>query len=95
MKTKKDYTEAFSIIKKAIAKADPYSLLESGSPEDEFDSEVSSIVRQLTRCKTAVDITHAIARTFNSSFSDKFKPEDFIEQGTEIFNKLKENDLLK
>lgn len=62
MKSKKQYELAFTVVRHAIAKADPYSLLETGSPEDEFDSEVSSIVRQLPRCHSATDVAHTIAR---------------------------------
>ena len=89
MNTKRYHKEVFLIVKKEIAKADPYSLLELGAPEDEFDSEVKSIIRQLSRCKSAIDISHAIARTFNSSFSKNFKPEDFVQEGNEIYDKLK------
>lgn len=89
MKTKKQYEVAFRVVRHTIAKADPYSLLETGSPEDEFDAEVNSIVRQLPRCQSATDVAHTIARVMTSSFGEKYKSEDFMEQGQEIYRTLK------
>ena len=94
MNKKNEYKKAFSIVKQVIAKIDPYSLLETGSPQDEFDSEVGSIVKQLPRCKSSIDIAHTIARVLTSSFGDKFEPDEFKEYSEELFNSLKDHGLI-
>ena len=95
MKTKRDYKTAFTIVKEAIAKADPYSLLKTGSPDDEFDGEVRFIVSQLPRCKSPNDVARAIAKTFTSTFGEEFKPEQFEQQGEEVFRSLREQGLVE
>ena len=87
-----DFILAEKIVRAAIHRIDPYGLLEGGSPEDEFDSEIRSITNQLQRCKTESDIAHAIARTLTSSFGEKFDPSEFREESNRVFLELKENE---
>jgi hypothetical protein len=93
IRTKQDFKKAQEIVSASIHKIDPYSLLAGGSPKDEFDSEISSIVGQLARCNSGKDISHAIARVLGSSFSEKFEPEKFEEEGLKIYKDLKKHGL--
>ncbi len=92
--TKQDYKIGLEIVREEIHRIDPYSLLEGGCPEDEFDSEIASIANQLTRCKSGKDVAHAITRVLNSSFGEKHKPSEFEDAGTAIFEKLHAKDLI-
>ncbi len=89
----KTFTTARNIVRTSIHRIDPYSLLEGGSPEDEFDSEINSITSQLQRCHSGKDVSHAIARVLNSAFSEKYLPEEFEKEGNIIYNSLIENQL--
>ena len=74
---------------------DPYLLLAGGSPKDEFDSEISSVVAQIPRIHSATDAAHAVSRTFSSSFgSDSFSPKACSDVGAKLFSCLQERGLL-
>jgi hypothetical protein len=88
MKNKKQFQIAEKIIREAITRIDPYSLLADGSPDDEFDSEITAIVGQLNRCNSSKDVAHAIARVLNSSFCEKHQPEEFEDEGLIIYKSL-------
>jgi hypothetical protein len=89
-------TRAFQVVKAVIHKWNPYGLIQSCAPDDEFDSEVRSIVRQVHRIRGANDAVHIISRVFSSSFeAHKFRPEDCKVVGEELFNSLQTNDLLQ
>lgn len=61
---KKQASKAIEIVKESIHRVDPFSLISTGSPEDEFDSEILSITSQLERCNSGRDVSHAIAYLF-------------------------------
>ncbi len=90
---KKEIAKALNIVKESIHRIDPYSLLEGGSPDDEFDSEINAITSQLQRCGSGKDVAHTIARVLNSAFSENHKPEEFEEEGNFIYKTLVENGL--
>ncbi len=89
----KEFSKALNIVRESIHRIDPYSLLEGGSPDDEFDSEINAIASQLQRCGSGKDIAHAIARVLNSAFSEKYKPEEYENEGNLIYKALIENGL--
>jgi hypothetical protein len=82
------YTHTLNIVKESIHRIDPYGLLASGCPQDEFDSEIRAITLQIPRCESSKDIAHAIARVINSSFSLETKPEEFELESEWIFAML-------
>lgn len=90
---KKDFKKCVEIVRESIHRIDPYSLLDGGSPDDEFDSEISSIASQLDRVGSGRDAAHTIARVLNSSFSESHKPEEFEVEGNIIFEALVKNGL--
>jgi hypothetical protein len=72
-----------------IRKWDPYGLLKMGCPEDEFDREIHSLVRQIPRMRSADDAIYAISRVFSSAFGPgKFQPEVCADVGHELFEAL-------
>jgi hypothetical protein len=73
----KDWKGAVEIARSIINEWDPHALLASGAPDDEFESEIASIVRQLPRIRSRNDAVLAIARVFSSAFEpDCFRPEE-------------------
>jgi hypothetical protein len=93
MKNKQDYKLAENIVREAIHKIDPYSLLEGGAPSDEFDSEISSVTNQLQRCNSGKDVANAIARTLTSSFGEKFQSSELENEGNSIYAELQRQKL--
>ena len=67
--------------------------MDSGSPDDECDSEIMEIKSQLVHCHSGKDIAHAISKVLNSSFTKRHKPEHFEEDGNIIFMALVDNGL--
>jgi Domain of unknown function (DUF1871) len=83
--TKADYKLALQVIREW----DPYSLLASGSPSDEFDSEIARVVVQIPRIKSERDATSALSRTFSSSFeAELFSPADCAAAGAMLLAAL-------
>jgi hypothetical protein len=87
-KLKKDYKNLFLIVKAVIHRWDPYSLLAMGAPEDEFDSEIASVVSQLNRIHSAKDAAQVLSRVFTSSFGQGFKPESCLEIGELLYKAI-------
>jgi hypothetical protein len=95
MKSKEDWKRAAEIVRSIINEWDPYSLLAEGAPDDEFEGEIASIVRQLPRIRSNNDMILAISTVFSSAFeSERFRPEDCAEVGARLFDRLKEASLL-
>lgn len=65
---KTDYKEIFHIVKNVVEKNDPLSLLNAGSPKDEYDEEVQRIVSGLMQCKDTAGIQKLIYGIFLESF---------------------------
>lgn len=88
--TKRYYRKAFDIVRVIIHEWDPYGLLASGSPGDEFDSEIAAIVRQIPRIDSETDAALAISRVFSSSFEPElFRPESCAKMGARLYQALK------
>ena len=86
--------QTHKIVQEAIHRVDPFGLLASGSPDDEFDSEINSIVKQLSRCNSSKDIAYTIARVLNSSFSENYTYENFEKESNIIYNNLSTKGLI-
>ena len=74
----------YNIVKEAIDDFDVFEFLKTGAPDDEYDPEIKSIIRQLDRCTSSLDISYTISRVFNSYFDEKFDKLFF--QRTSRFN---------
>jgi hypothetical protein len=95
MQSRKDYDEAFAVVRETINSWDPHGLIASGCPIDEWDAEVGSIVAQIPRMRGAIDAIHAVSRIFSSSLgSEDFGP-DFCEGvGRQLFRALADRGFL-
>lgn len=79
-----------STICAVINEWDPYALLASGRPADEFDSEIQAIANQIHRVRSPIDAAHTIARVFSSSFDQQtFSVDSCTAVGARLFNRLK------
>jgi hypothetical protein len=82
------------IVRRVIHAWDPYSLLEGGAPEDEWDSEILKIVGRVNRCASAEAATAAISDVFTSAFQpDGFSRNECVDVGRKLFDTLKEENL--
>lgn len=89
------YERRWQTIAEVIKDWDPYGLLASGSPTDEFDSEISSLVAQIPRIRSAHDASHAVSRIFSSSFEPiRFAPDACSVVGAKLFQLLTQRGLL-
>ena len=68
--------KATEVVRQVIHEWDPYGLLAMGAPQDEWDSEIRSLVDQVGRIACEKDAALAISRIFSSAF----QPEGFGDQ---------------
>lgn len=94
MKTKQDYATGYEIIKRVINRTDPYGLIGSGSPTDEFDPEITKILAQSRTWQSPDDIAATIASVLEEYFNDSYHAKDYESQSKAIFKEFKDNGLL-
>jgi len=83
------YNRALQVVGSVVRKWDPYSLIASGAPADEFASEIASVVAQIPRIKTEEEAVLALSRVFSSAFDAvRFSPENSSEAGKKLFAAL-------
>ncbi len=93
--TRDEYDEAFALVKAAIADWDPYSLLATGSPDDEFDDQVARILAGLSDISSDKDLSKLVSAVFSASFEKEyFSPSDCAEVGGELFRLLRSRGVL-
>jgi len=80
--------DLFNEVKRIILIKAPYNLIEKGAPENEYDSEIHTIVWALKQSTNSDDLAQHIAQIFNKAFSLEDPPETYKDQAIEIF-KLK------
>jgi hypothetical protein len=85
MNKKAKYKLAIQVVGRVIHEWDPYSLLESGCPNDEFDTEIASVVSQMSRIKSAEDAAHVLSRVFSSAFEPDKATGRNAWEGTIVF----------
>jgi hypothetical protein len=74
VKSKADYGTALAIVREELRRWDPYSLLESGAPRDELDSEAALIVARLQGVRSESQLTDAISSVFGKCFEPAHFP---------------------
>ena len=95
MNTGKHHKRAQRVVKEIIDAWDPYALLRGGAPDDEFDSEINEIVRQLPHIRSEDDAIHVISMVMSSAFEAKdFTPDKCNAIGKEAFTRCKEEGLI-
>jgi len=89
-KYKEKYKQIFSLVQVVINRWDPYGLLEGGAPEDEFESEIASVVAKIKTIKTENDAARALSEVFSEAFEPHFFTADACtDVGRELFHELK------
>jgi hypothetical protein len=68
---KAEYHELLALVARVVAEWDPYALLDSGAPRDEFAHEVALIAAQVPRVKSAREAGRVIAEVFSAAFDPK------------------------
>ncbi len=83
-----EFKRIHKIVKKAIDKWDPYALLASGAPKDEFDSETNMVLTKINIDSNVEEIANVISEVF----SEMFFPEDFpVEDCIDVAKSIYEN----
>ena len=96
LSNRKDYDRAFAVVRTTINEWDPHGLIAGGSPLDEWESEVASIVAQIPRIRSAKDAAHAVSRTFSGSLTSAgFSPADCEGVGTQLYQALLEANVIE
>jgi len=89
------YQQMWDLTAVLIRKWDPYGLIGGGAPPDEFDQEITLLVAQIPRIKSANDATLAVSSIFGSKLeSASFSADSCRAIGDAFFTALLEKDLI-
>ena len=79
------------VVRQIIHEWDPYHLLASGAPEDEWDYEISKIAGRINQVTSPVSAAAIISGVFTLAFQlEGFSPQDCAEVGRRLFDALEE-----
>lgn len=96
LKSTDDYERARRIARDVIDEWDPYQLLASGAPSDEFEPAAASIVVQVPKFRRPQDAVQAVSEVFSARFEPEyFRPEHCRAIGEKLFQALERAGLLK
>jgi hypothetical protein len=96
MKTRKEYDDAFRIVRAAVASWDPFGILGGGAPKDEWDHEIARLLPKIQRALTPADVAREIAVAFGESIEGTpISAEEIDDVATGIFVRLKTAGLLQ
>jgi hypothetical protein len=68
MRNRTDYENAISVIGLVVRAWNPYRLIESGAPADEFDAEIARLATYVPRISNAADTAKALSEVFSAAF---------------------------
>ena len=89
MRTRQDFDAGLSIVASVVRSWDPYRLLDSGAPPDEFDAQIAKVVACIPRISNAAAAAAALSSAFSASFEPElFSPAQCAVPGQELFAKL-------
>lgn len=96
MKDRREYEIAIGVVAKAIRAWDPYGLIETGAPRDEFDGEIMRITANIRDFKSPEDVAVTISKVFEASFGpgEHFEAADCIVPASQIFQGLRDANVL-
>ena len=95
MQSRAEYERAIEVVREVVHRWDPYKLLAAGSPADEFNSEIASVVAQIPRIRSRNDAAHALSRVFSSAFeAETFSPE-MCRPSAELYEALLSHRLIR
>ena len=75
----------YLIVKKYVDEMDYYSLLSTGAPSNEFDTESQKISDKISSIHTEQDIAKIIAEVFNKEFGDRNTETHFMDCAKKIY----------
>jgi hypothetical protein len=64
------YKQFHATVRIIFNDVDPKGLIRDGAPSDEYESEVSSLLPMLKRCRSEADVDRAIAKVLADSFNE-------------------------
>ena len=82
----------FNAVQSVLNQLDPYGLLASGAPADEFESEARAISRLITSRSSVDEIAQAIANVMNQAFDQHDSETTYTEAALAIHNAFKHID---
>ena len=89
MRSRDDYDAALHIVASVVCSWDPYSLINSGAPIDEFDSEIAQVVALVPSISSPSAAAAALSAVFSAAFEPElFSPAQCSVPGQELFSKL-------
>jgi len=92
---KKTQEQVETIVKQVFAQSDPYCLIESGAPVDEWVDEIHRIALMVAHAQTPAECTKAVYEVLSDSLGkDNFTMAECQEMGEDLFKKLLSADLL-
>ena len=89
MRDRAEFERAVQVVRQVIREWDPYGLLASGAPADEFDAEIFLLVSRIPRITSEALAAQSVSEVFSAKFErDIFTPEACAETGRELFARL-------
>lgn len=84
-----------SVVTDVIHDWDPYGLLKSGCPKDEWNDEITRIVARIRHIHSPEDATTVISEVFSEAFhAERFGPPDCADVGKKLFDALDDSSLI-
>jgi hypothetical protein len=95
VKDRRQYERAVQIVGYVIHKWDPYGLLASGAPADEFSDEIARIVVAASKAQGPNDLADALSAILSQAFEPHaFTPADCLFHASKIFYRLRDEKLI-
>ena len=89
MKSREDFDAAFEIVSNVVRSWDPYCLIGSGAPADEFDAEIGRLVARIPHITSSAAAAAAISDVFSTAFEPKlFSPAQCAAPAEKLFARL-------
>ena len=70
MRTRLQYDQAFQIVREVVASWDPYNLIASGGPPDEFDGVIARLLPRLQNVASGAEAAEAVSVVFGDAFGE-------------------------
>ena len=90
MNNQRDWKRNEAVVRKVIHEWDPYHLLESGAPADEWDREILQIARLVGTFTSPSQAAEVGSDVFSRAFQPEgFSEEDCADVGRKLYHALK------
>jgi hypothetical protein len=93
---KQDYRELVGAVTQALNEWDPYDLIQSGAPANEFIEEATKIAAKIKSIETPAELAEVISEVFSTNFENNLFPvEACLPVASRMFDDLEARGLLK